>query len=337
MKNFFKVIYLILFQLFIYSCKKEDKRPVVITTSVTEITQVTALSGGNLMTDNGEAITAKGVCWSAVQDPTISDNKTSDGNGLGTYTSLIKGLTPNTSYNLRAYATTNVGTVYGKSISFITLNDPIIFNPSLNYGTLVDIEGNIYKTVKIGTQIWMAENLKSTKFKDGTTIPNVTEPFLTTNWDWYNLKTPAYCWYQNDPIANKYIYGALYNGYSIVTGNLCPTGWHLPSNAEWTTLSDYLGGITTSGGKLKESGTIIWTSPNFGATNESGFTALPGGGRVNVSFGQIGQTSYFWSTSESNYNGLDALYNWVLTKDDGMLYKSLSTKELGFSVRCIKD
>jgi uncharacterized protein (TIGR02145 family) len=325
-----------LFILFLYSCKKEDKGPVIGTTSATEITQVSALSGGILITDNGESVVTKGVCWSTLQDPTISDNKTSDGNGLGSYTSLIEGLVPETSYNVRAYVTTKVGTLYGKSISFTTINNPIIFNPSLNYGTLVDIEGNIYKTIQIGTQVWMAENLKSTKFKDGTNISNVTEPFLTSHQDWYNIKTPAFCWFENDPIAFKYIFGALYNRYSIASGNLCPTGWHIPSNAEWTTLSDYLGGSMIAGGKLKESGTIIWGSPNINATNESGFTALPSGMRWNngFNFGGLAQLCYFGSATEGDAEGIFA---WVLNTENAFLSSGVFVADLGMSVRCIKD
>jgi len=336
MKNLFKVINLMMFILFVHSCKKEDKRPIIGTSSATEITQVTALSGGNLITDNGESVVTKGVCWSTLQDPTISDNKTSDGNDLGSYTSLIKGLTPNTSYNVKAYVTTNVGTVYGKSNSFTTLNSPIIFNPSLNYGTLGDIEGNMYKTIQIGTQVWMAENLKSTKFKDGTTIPDVTEPFLTTSWEWCNIKTPAFCWYQNNPIAMNYIYGPLYNGYSIVTGNLCPTGWHIPSKTEWQTLWNYLGGPMIAGGKLKESDTLIWDKPNRDATNISGFTALPGGGRLDCFFTQIDKTCLFWSITESEYL-TDNLWTWGLSNDNGWVFQDYHLKNDGLSVRCIKD
>jgi uncharacterized protein (TIGR02145 family) len=129
-----------------------------------------------------------------------------------------------------------------------------------------------YKTVKIGNQIWMAENLRSTKFNDGTAIP-----FIEDKKTWRKLTVPAYCVYDNDMDKHKMIYGNLYNWYVVNMGKLCPAGWHVPTHDEWTALSVYLGGESVAGGKLKETGTIHWKSSNDGATNESGFTALPGG------------------------------------------------------------
>ena len=134
-----------------------------------------------------------------------------------------------------------------------------------------DADGNFYKIVTIGTQTWMAENLKTTKYNDGTDIPYVTD-YST----WLGLKTGAYCWPKND-FNNKDIYGGLYNWYTISTGKLCPKGWHIPSYEEWTTLIDYLGGEGVAGGKMKTTGTTYWATPNRGATNLSGFSALPSG------------------------------------------------------------
>ena len=140
--------------------------------------------------------------------------------------------------------------------------------------SIKDIDGNKYKTVTIGTQVWMAENLKTTKFNDGTPIPMVKE-----NDAWANLTTPAFSWYNNDSIDNKRNYGALYNWYTVSTNKLCPVGWHVPTEAEWATITAYLGEVGLAGGKLKDAGTVHWRTPNTGATNESGFTALPGGYR----------------------------------------------------------
>jgi len=140
--------------------------------------------------------------------------------------------------------------------------------------TLKDIEGNVYPTVNIGTQVWMAENLKTTKYNDGMAMPLVSD-----NNAWEALKTPGYCWYNNDAAANKNRFGALYNWYTVNTKKLCPAGWHVPNDKEWTTLRTYLGGEEIAGGKLKETGTTHWTSPNTDATNQTEFTALPGGGR----------------------------------------------------------
>ena len=138
--------------------------------------------------------------------------------------------------------------------------------------TVTDIDGNVYHTVKIGTQVWMVENLKTTKYNDGTPIP-----LVTANSSWAILTTPGYCFYNNDANVNKATYGAMYNWYIVNTGKLCPAGWHVPIDAEWTTLTNYLGSENAAGGKLKEFGISHWVTPNDGTTNSSGFTALPAG------------------------------------------------------------
>jgi len=206
-----------------------------------------------------------------------------------------------------------------------------VFNSSVTYGTLTDQDGNVYKTVTIGTQTWMAENLRTTKYNDGTSIPNVISAS-----GWANLITGAYCNYNNttstDTIAT---YGRLYNWYAVKTGKLCPSGWHVPTDAEWSTLTDYLGGESVAGGKLKEIGTTHWLSPNRGATNETGFTALPGGYRdLNFTFTSIGHVGDWWSASEhttynSSYRYMPDVYSNV--------YSSYFNKEWGLSVRCVKD
>jgi len=196
-------------------------------------------------------------------------------------------------------------------------------------GTVSDIDGNIYKTVTIGTQIWMAENLKTTKFKDGSLVPLITD-----NTAWKNLTTSAYCWYKND-LSNKNIYGALYNWYAVNTGKLCPSGWHVPSDGEWTVLAAYLGGDAIAGGKLKESGLSHWNSPNDGATNVSGFTALPAGVKVTDSrlFVEIGRYGFFWSSVGL---GSTAFYRQV-EFDTTLLFMVNEPKTTGMSIRCIKD
>jgi len=194
--------------------------------------------------------------------------------------------------------------------------------------TVKDIDGNVYKTVTIGTKVWMAENLKTTKYNDGTAIPLVADDKA-----WEALTTPAYCWYNNDATANKKTYGALYNWYTVNTKKLCPTGWHVPTDAEWTTLTTYLGGESVAGGKLKETGITHWTTPNTGATNETGFTALPGGSR-NGAYYFIGYYGSWWSATE--YDAIIAWYRYLY------YYKSTVTrdnyaKQVGFSVRCLRD
>jgi uncharacterized protein (TIGR02145 family) len=193
----------------------------------------------------------------------------------------------------------------------------------------------------------MAENLKTTTLNDGTLIPNVTDGST-----WIGLTTLAYCWYDNDNI-NKNVYGALYNGFAVGTGKLCPAGWHMPTDDEWTVLTDYLGS-STAGQKLKETGTTHWKSPNYEATNESGFTALPGGGRhFNMgTFFYIGINGVWWSSSEGipqksnsykdslSYSSESTfIYFWTRLIDYLQPYvtKSCIERKSGFSVRCLKD
>jgi uncharacterized protein (TIGR02145 family) len=192
-----------------------------------------------------------------------------------------------------------------------------------------DVEGNVYKTVNIGTQVWMAENLKTTKFNDGTSIP------LVTNYDsWAALTTPAYCWYNNDS-SNKEVYGALYNWYAVNTNKLCPEGWHIPADSEWTTLMDYLGDSKNAGGLLKEKGTHHWKTPNTGATDKIGFTALPGGYRsYNGSFNWIRISGYWWSSTEDSKF---KIYFWQLRFKSGQIFPYYSEKSNGFCVRCLQD
>ncbi len=197
-------------------------------------------------------------------------------------------------------------------------------------GTVTDTEGNVYKTVKIGDQWWIAENLKATKYNDDQSILNVTE-----NADWYSLTTAAFCWYNNDEAGYKNTYGALYNWYAVSSGRLCPSGWHVPSNQEWITLTNKLGGESNAGGKLKETGTAHWESPNAGATDVFKFTALPGGFRGSLgAFIDILQHGYWWSSTEFNAN---QAYLQNINYDSGNFGKMTDAKNFGFSVRCLKD
>jgi uncharacterized protein (TIGR02145 family) len=198
--------------------------------------------------------------------------------------------------------------------------------------TVSDVDGNTYNTVTIGTQVWMKENLKTTKFKNDTAIPNVT---IDASWD--SLTSPAYCWYNNDSATYKATYGALYNWYTVNTGKLCPTDWHVPADAEWTILTNYLGGNNIAGGKLKESGIMHWNSPNTGADNSTGFTAIPTGQRVNAGsfYNQIGTFCTMWTSSECllpNACSMSMDYSSSLVKRTDH-----ETKKSGFSVRCLKD
>jgi uncharacterized protein (TIGR02145 family) len=196
-------------------------------------------------------------------------------------------------------------------------------------GTVSDIDGNVYHTVTIGTQIWMVENLRTTKYNDGTAIPLVTD-----NAAWAALTTPGYCWYNNDAPTYGTTYGALYNWYAVNTGKLAPTGWHVPTDSEWTVLITYLGGDSIAGGKLKEVGTAHWAGPNKGATNTSGFTALPSGNRLAIgTFDYIGGTGIWWSSTANN---AATSYYRSMGFNSGDVGHNSFDNIFGFSVRCVK-
>jgi len=198
-------------------------------------------------------------------------------------------------------------------------------------GRVIDIEGNAYKTVKIGTQTWMAENLKTSKFKNGDLILNVTDYA-----SWISLTSGAYCWYNNDPIRNRDTYGALYNWYAVNSGLLCPTGWHVPTDYEWTILTDFLGGEPVAGGKLKETGATHWGPLNYWATNETGFTALPGGIRVwDGGFLAMPDAGYWWSATEDT-NSIP-WHREIWWSDTYVYRRNVMEKHQGLSIRCIKD
>lgn len=200
--------------------------------------------------------------------------------------------------------------------------------------TITDADGNLYTSVTIGTQVWMVENLKTTRFNDGTDIPLITE-----NTQWPNASSPAYCWYDNN-ISNKEPFGALYNWHSVNTGKLCPAGWHVPTQNDWEELIDFLGGDVVAGGKLKTPGTIeggdgIWYQPNVDATNETGFTAVPGGMRsadfFDINYGGVWWTSTEYSPERAFYYYINNYNAEIGDSDTG------GTKNSGFSVRCMKD
>jgi len=328
--------------------------PTLTTTSLSNITALTASGGGNITNDGGTPITARGVVWSNQPNPTLTlVTKTSDGIGAGAFSSKITGLTETTIYYVRAYATNKVGTSYGNEVSFKTIELPPpttgitahscgatnVHNSTIPYGTMTDQEGNVYRTVKIGTQVWMAENLKTTKYSNGVSILSAVDSA-----QWVTAKSGAYSSATSSigsapNIANDCPYGKLYNWYAVINeSKICPTGWHVPSDAEWRTLVDLLGGESVAGGKMKSAGVNYWQFINRGGTNSSGFSALPAGGRfANAGYLQKGFTGYFWSSTESNmFNGFASF--WTINDDvERIAPPGAIQKESGFSVRCVKD
>ena len=309
--------------------------PTLNTTAASAITTTTASSGGNITSDGGGSITARGVCWSTSQNPTIAlSTKTSDGTGTGSFASSLTGLSPNTLYYARAYATNAAGTAYGNQISFTTASST---NP-------VDADGNTYTTVTIGSQVWMKENLKTSKYRNGDAIPtNLSDAA------WSGTTTGAYSIYNNDA-ANNSTYGKLYNWYAVADPRgLCPAGWHVPTDHDWNLLTKYLdpaadtsciGCGNTAGGTMKSTGTIeagtgLWLSPNTDANNSSGFTGLPGGGRnLNGTYLYFGYFGIWWSSTE-----LPSPVAWYryLGYNLGYSLRYDNAKTYGFSVRCLRD
>lgn len=229
----------------------------------------------------------------------------------------ISGLTQGTVYHIRIKATNDLGATLSDDITFTTL------------APISDYEGNTYNIRTIENLVWMTENLKATKYNDGSNIPTITD-----NTEWASATTPAYCWYNND-IINKSTYGALYNWYSVNTMKLCPSGWHVPSDVEFTALTNYLGGANIAGGKLKETGFIHWSAPNTGATNTENFSALPAGVRGNTGvFSSLGYLTEYWTSSK-----YDAYTSWnrQIGFNQSLVHSTTNSPMSGNSVRCVKD
>jgi uncharacterized protein (TIGR02145 family) len=312
------------------SFKTFSTLPDLITSDVSSITQTTAQCGGTIIYEGINPVISRGVCWSTSETPTISDNITTNGSGASSFTSTLTGLTANTIYYVRAYATNNEGTSYGNVIRFPTMG--IV-------GSVTDIDGNVYNTITIGEQEWVTDNLRSTHYADNTPISDGTG--LGDSDIEYTSK---YYFDYNDDVNNAPVYGHLYTWAAAMKGEgiesaqgVCPAGWHIPSESDWYKLRSYLG--TDAGGKMKA--TTIWTSPNIGANNASGFSAIPGGWR-NMFTGEfiaINNAAYYWSSSGGAIGSSNATH-FILSFStasfaDGIWRYSFTNN--GYSVRCIKD
>lgn len=276
---------------------------------VTEIGGSIVTLNGNLISNGGDNSAIKGFCWNTSPSPTINDYKVTSGViGAGEYVLTAEGLTAETTYYVRAYAIIFGELLYSGDTEFIT----------------------DYSTVVIGTQEWTTKNLNVSNYRNGDPIPEVTDPTA-----WAALTTGAWCYYNNDPL-NGSTYSKLYNWYAVNDlRGLAPEGYHIPSDNEFITVFNYLGGDSVAGGSLKEAGTTHWTSPNEGATNDSGFTALPGGERAGY-FVTINDMGHWWTSTEYE---VYPSYSWVVYMSY-ILTQVLSdamSKNNGYSVRLIKD
>ena len=324
-----------------YSNSNPGSLASISTLAIGNITTNSATSGGSINNDGGSPVTQRGICWATTQNPTTANNSAPAGSGTGSFTANLTGLAANTTYYVRAYAINTAGTAYGNQLSFTTTQIP--FNP----GSVTDASGNIYPTVTIGTQVWMAENLRTTKYSDGTDIPVISDNAIWAN----DAAEPKTCWFNNNATTyteNKF--GALYNWYVIDPStngnkNVCPSGWHVPDENEWNILIAYLDPFSdptatgaqsaVAGGKMKSTGTLYWLDPNTDATNASGFSALPGGLRGgDAVFFNAFSKGFWWSSSEST-----SALAWMrrLDNDNANVNRFEFSKDSGCSVRCIKD
>lgn len=365
MKFQFRMIVLLFSLATLFSCKKSNDnnspnesatKPKLTTTAITEIKSYRATAGGNITSDGGSSIIERGVCWNTLPNPNYFDKKAISGTGIGSFTATLNGLTCGTKYFVRAFAINETDTAYGNELSFTVPSGAGIFNPNLTYGTVTDIDQNTYKTIKIGTQEWMAENLRVTQYNDGT----IKIPLVSQQIEWENNSSsasfgglkPMMCWVKDDINLSKTL-GALYNMFAVVTEynggkNVCPVGWHVPSQTDWATLSTFLGGDEVAGDKLRNVCNDFWIVPNLDATNESGFSALPAGMRYArgldgfIPTGAQGKRAYFWATTplpDANINDADPRPVRELRMDRSTFsfFDGTFRNENGASVRCVKD
>ena len=296
--------------------------PAVTTTNITGLTATGATSGGNVTVEGSSAVTARGVCWNTSGNPTVSGLHTSDGGGGGSFTSQLTELSPSTAYYVKAYATNSYGTSYGNQVDLTTPLEVI-----------TDYDGNIYYPIKIGTQVWLTRNLNTTHYSNGDSIPKVTD------WiQWENIGSAAYCNYQNDP-ANSTVYGRLYNWYAASgPRNVCPSGWHVPTDSDWNSLFNFIGDPYNGGWALKEQGFTHWQISNSGGNDTYGFTALPGGTAYTEfspgGFKFLSQSGRFWSSTNYQSTSSNSLSLSYSSKD---YYFTPYSKTNGMSIRCIKN
>ena len=335
-----------------FTTSYDAQLPVVTTNPVTNVTDTTALCGGTVF---GASISAKGVCWSTSPMPTIAAFHTDNGNGTGNFTSILSGLQEGTTYYIRSYATNHIGTSYGNELTFTTFSENNNGLPCIGTPTLTDYDGNVYATVQIGIQCWMKENLRTTHFANGTAIP--------TN-DHTSASVPyRYC--PNNNVANVPEYGYLYNWKAVMhqssssnanpseVQGVCPIGWHVPSNVEWTQLAnflnthdEYLCDSTSNAIAKALASTTGWTNytgddpdktcyPGFNPSDNdaSGFYAKPAG-----IFGSYASTFksrvMFWTATD--FSTTEACYR-SIHNNNNFLISSEADKTYGFSVRCVRD
>jgi uncharacterized protein (TIGR02145 family) len=301
--------------------------PLISSTEISNITASGVVCTVNITNDGGAAISSRGICWSTSTNPTINDSKTIEGSGVGIFSSTISGLKPSTIYYLKAYATNIYGTIYGQELTFSTTTAPKF---TAGEG-VIDIDNNSYRTVIIGGVEWMAENLKVSKYNDGSLIYNANS---LSDVQWSDLASSAVTDY-NKIESNSSQFGKLYNWYAVNDSRkICPSGWHVATDAEWTELSNLAGGENIAGGKLKEIGVSNWSTPNVGATDEYTFKILPSGWRERFGYFGLGSLAMFWTGSVSSTM---SFWRREVANSNTIIKRVSTSQDAGFSVRCVKD
>lgn len=355
--GFFSIKFLLI--VLIVSCDTAEKLynpPVVVTLEVTNITGNAATLGGNVTDDGGLVVTARGLVWSTAENPTTTLNGGTIivGSGLGEFTTEVTGLVAGTKYYVRAYATNDLETAYGQQVNFTTLPTTTTIGEGVT-----DIDGNFYQTVVFGSQEWMAENLKVKRYSNSAQITTG----LSNN-EWKNTTEGAYAVYpdngiqgleSSDDVLNAY--GALYNWFAVSDSRgLCPTGWHVPNDDEWTQLTEYIlsnfSGVSQSnignnlkscrqansplGGNCSTNEHPRWNSHDSNVGIDSyGFSALPGGVRnVSGSHSFIGLRGFWWTQTEYQTS---YAWNRTIYFHQGVVDRKASQRNEGLSVRCVKD
>lgn len=327
------------FATILMGCETEDQvLPKVFTIPPHEITRYSAQSGGEVVQEGTHPVMTRGVCWNSFGQPTIMEDTTLNGQGPGTFQSNMLGLLPNITYFVRAYSISSAGIAYGEEQSFRTNTIPEYLNSQLHYEQITDRDGNYYYTIVIGQQVWMAQNLRTTRFANGDRIDHVPDY-------WVGNHLAAWC-YPNNNRELDMDYGKMYNGYAALDPrNPCPNGWHVPVQEDWQVLSNFLGGDELAGGKLKSNGKShlsqsFWTNSQISISNESGFSALPGGSRnpngffsgilfneeIFPGFGHLG---VWWSA--------DAGSRLLYFHENNFYSNSIPHKTAAYCIRCIKD
>jgi uncharacterized protein (TIGR02145 family) len=311
------------------SCEKETaplQLPAIDSSEIFTISSDAVSVKSTLDITPEDSVNIMGLCWSLQPDASIHNNFTSGYMIDSIMFARTEALMPDTKYYARVYIGNPERESYGNEIEFTTNS------------TVTDGEGNLYNVVTIGSQNWMAENFRATKYNDGSVIQSVG-----SDTDWSEFDSPGYAWYDYN-LENKHLYGALYNWPVVNSGDLCPEGWHIPTDADWTILSDFLGGERTAGGFMKSTGNQ-WDSPNYNATNYAGFSGFPGGGSSSLLGSFTGQGSLaVWWTSTIDYS-MEPDEGWIRIRKlwnineklwrDGFMTRGGAINFL--SVRCIKD